>query len=122
LDVSGSCAGLADRFWKAAMSLPEDRFGTKLFCFNTEVFEVDMEKPRLKKGGGTYFSILENYIQDRMKEDTKMEYPDAVFVITDGYGDVIEPQEPTRWYWFLSRLYQDCIPIESNIFMLEDFE
>lgn len=52
-----------------------------------------------------------------------MRYPEAVFVITDGYGNRVKPARPEKWYWFLtpggSRY---CIPKECNIYNLQDYE
>jgi len=49
-------------------------------------------------------------------------YPKAVFVITDGYGDQINPKKPKNWYWFLSNDYRRCIPDTCNVFNLSEFE
>ena len=119
-DVSGSCVSLKDRFFRAARSLPEDRFIIRMFCFDTKVHEVDLKKGELKGGGGTLFSILENYIQKEVISGVK--HPEAIFVITDGVGDRILPKFPKKWYWFLSINYRDCIPKECNIHMLKNFE
>lgn len=124
LDTSGSCAGLADRFWKAAKSLPPHRFNIKLFCFDTKVYDVDIKVGKLYGFGGTSFDILEAKIQQEMASMplNKRKYPEAVFVITDGYGNNVYPQIPQRWYWFLSANYRTCIPKTCNIFNLSDFE
>ena len=122
LDTSGSCAHLADRFWKAAESLPEDRFDIRLFCFDTQVYETSFEKRKLYGFGGTSFRIIESYIQNDMKKKNTTHYPDAVFLITDGYGDTVNPQRPEKWYWFLSESYKSYIPSKSNVFMLKDYE
>jgi predicted metal-dependent peptidase len=122
LDTSGSCAHLADRFWKAASSLPEDRFDIRLFCFDTQVYETSFESKKLYGFGGTSFSIIERYIQNDMKKKNTVRYPDAVFLITDGYGDSVAPQRPEKWYWFLSESYKSYIPAKSNVFMLRDYE
>lgn len=121
LDTSGSCAHLADRFFKAAMSLPEERFDTKLFCFDTRVFPVDKKEKKLQGFGGTSFSCIEQYIQSYIKAGD-LPYPAAVFVITDGYGDAVSPQSERDWYWFLSEDYQQYIPKASNRYKLADFE
>ena len=55
-------------------------------------------------------------------EKNKGKYPDAVFIITDGYGDPVTPEISKRWYWFLSCNYRGCIPKECNIFDLADYE
>lgn len=123
LDTSGSCAHLADRFWKAAKSLPPNRFEIQLCCFDTRVYETDLKSGKLYGFGGTSFYILENYVQQYRKlPENKNKYPDAVFVITDGYGDPVKPEFCKKWYWFLSENYRGCIPKECNIYDLKDYE
>lgn len=122
LDTSGSCWGLKDRFFAAALSLPDDRFDIRLFCFDTTVQETTLESRKIYGGGGTSFSILEAHIQKEIKEKGE-KYPEAVFVITDGYGDRVAPEKPEKWYWFItaggtkSYIDKDC-----NFFNLDDFE
>jgi predicted metal-dependent peptidase len=116
LDTSGSCAHLAERFWKAGRSLPKSRFNVTMACFDTRVYPVDMEKKQLFGFGGTYFHILEGYAKGMEK------YPTAVFVITDGYGNLISPSFPKRWHWFLTSRYTNCIPKECHTYQLTDYE
>jgi len=120
-DFSGSCFHLKDRFFKAAMSLPKDRFNVILKCFDTECHFVDPKDPDLVGGGGTSFAILERDVQIMIKDGTLKRHPDAIFVITDGYGDLLSPQFPSKWYFFLSENVRYCLPKESQILMLEDF-
>lgn len=120
-DTSGSCAHFKDRFFAAALSLPKGRFDVKMHCFDTHVFETTLESRQLKGFGGTSFSALENYIL-KYTEKNKVEYPKAVFVITDGYGDRVEPKIPKNWYWFLDPFHTSCIPDACNKFNLKDFE
>lgn len=115
-DTSGSCSHLVDRFFKAAMSLPEDRFEVKMHCFDTKVYETDLKSQKLYGFGGTTFSCIERYIQDQ-----KGPYPEAVFVITDGYGDAVAPQKPEKWFWFIDG-DPYLIPKKSQHFLLKDFE
>lgn len=120
-DTSGSCYRFRDRFFTAAKSLPTKRFDIKMFCFDTSVYETSLQSGRLYGFGGTSFSILEEYVQNYvLKHQT--EYPKAVFVITDGYGDYIEPKIPQNWYFFLSPYYTRCIPQECNTYDLRNFE
>lgn len=121
LDTSGSCAHLADRFFTAAMSLPEDRFILNLCCFDTRVYETDLKSKKLYGFGGTTFTCIEEYLQSK-KRTEKSKYADAVFVLTDGYGNMVNPEKPNRWFWFLSENYKDCIPKECKTFDLKDFE
>lgn len=120
-DTSGSCAHLAERFFKAAKSLPKDRFEVELYCFDTRCYKTSLESGKLYGFGGTSFSILEDEVQ-RICKGNLREYPKAIFVITDGYGDSINPAKPKNWYWFLSENYTSCIPKECNIHKLSDFE
>lgn len=126
-DVSGSCIDYAERFLKAAASIPEDRFRIRGFCFDTRVHEVDVMKGEIKGGGGTYFHVLEEDIQ-RIVSDEGCKYPDVVFCITDGYGTDIHPQFPDRWHWFLTdenNMWGDQkqhLPENSHIHELKDFE
>lgn len=122
LDTSGSCSSYASRFWKAAASLPKKRFDVKLHCFDTKVYATTLESRKLYGFGGTSFHILENYIQNTIKK-TNEKYPDAVFVITDGYGTHITPQVPSVWYWFLTPYNsRSFIPDKCNVFKLSDYE
>ena len=120
LDTSGSCAHLADRFFKAALSVPLEKFDMKLFCFDTKVYEVSLKDKKLFGFGGTSFICIENYIQQRAAKEGIS--PNAIFLITDGYGDHVKPEHPGKWNWFLSENYKECIPKESQVFMLKDFE
>lgn len=120
-DTSGSCAHLADRFFAAASSLDPTRFDVDMYCFDTQVYPTTLASKKLYGFGGTTFTCIENYIQNDCKQKGKR-YPAAVFVITDGYGDRVFPEQPDKWYWFLSHDYKDCIPNTCNTFMLKDFE
>jgi hypothetical protein len=131
LDTSGSCWGLKDRFFQAAESLPEDRFDIRLFCFDTVVKETTLASKKVYGGGGTSFRILEAHIQQEMKTgENAGRYPEAVFVITDGWGDKVTPEKPEQWYWFISggtpynmkSVIGNYIPAESNHYNLTDFE
>lgn len=131
LDTSGSCVHLAARFFKAAKTLPKRRFNVRLFCFDTQVYDVtpEMEKKgKVRGGGGTSFRIIEENIQKRTKKEAALKgkavkYPEAVFVISDGYGDAYKAQKPERWHWFLTEnASMDCIPKASKKHRLKDYE
>jgi hypothetical protein len=121
MDTSGSCWNLKERFFKAARSLPEDRFKVRLFCFDTRIKETTIESNKIYGGGGTSFRIIEQHIQNLIKNEN-IKYPEAVFLITDGAGDTVVPEYPERWFWFLSGNYRKLIPKGSKIFNLKDFE
>jgi len=118
LDASGSCWHLKDRFFAAAESLPKKYFEVELFSFDTQVFSTDFKQRRIKGGGGTSFSIIENYIQSNCKD----KYPDGVWIMTDGYGDSVRPAHPEKWFWFLAQnSTSQYIPQNSSKFDLEEF-
>lgn len=120
-DTSGSCQSLAPRFFAAARSLNPKRFNVKMFCFDTKIYPTTLESGKLYGFGGTSFCIIEQYIQSEIRSKD-IPYPAAVFVITDGYGDAVIPEQPKKWYWFLSTDYKMLIPNTCNIYKLSDFE
>jgi hypothetical protein len=122
LDTSGSCSHLGERFFKAAASLPENRFDVKLFCFDTGVYPTSLKEKKLYGFGGTCFHQIEDYIQQETKAKNK-KYPKAVFVVTDGYGSDVYPEHPKKWHWFLTPHHSTSnIPKECNKYNLKDFE
>lgn len=120
-DTSGSCAGYRDRFFKAAMSLSTERFHVRLFCFDTQVYETSLESKKIYGGGGTCFAIIENHIQQTLQSEM-IDYPEAVFVITDGCGTKVVPQKPQNWYVFLTTKQKSCFPNTCHFFQLKDYE
>jgi hypothetical protein len=117
LDTSGSCAGYAQRFWTAAQTIPTDRFNIKMAYFDDVVTPASMKDKKIRIGMGTNFGILERYCK------TQPKYPDAIFVITDGFGTAITPEHPERWHWFLTeRNSKNCIPNKSKTYKLGDYE
>lgn len=120
-DTSGSCVHLAKRFFTAAKTLPRDRFDVKMFCFDTRVYETSLESGKLYGFGGTSFTCIEQYINARCSREN-ISYPKSVWVVTDGLGNEVKPLNPERWHWFLSQNYRICIPKESNVYMLNEFE
>lgn len=119
LDTSGSCYHLKDRFFRAAKSLPEERFKIRLFCFDDKVEETTLESERVYGGGGTRFCIIE----DKIREVQEVAYPEAVFIITDGCGSHVQPLHPQRWHWFLTQYRSySFIPEASKKYNLADYE
>lgn len=122
MDTSGSCIKYKERFFRAALSLPKDRFAVRLFCFDTKVEETTLESRKVYGGGGTNFSIIERNIQKVIKKE-KTEYPEGVFIITDGDGSTVSPKIPDRWHWFLTaRGKTNFIPAQSKTYNLDNFE
>jgi len=121
MDTSGSCIGMKDRFFKAAASLPDVRFDVRLHCFDTRCYDTTLESQKMYGGGGTSFDCIESDVQKRCKKDNE-KYPAAIFVLTDGYGDEIQPENPEAWYWFVTNGYFNYIPEESHKYNLDEFE
>jgi predicted metal-dependent peptidase len=121
-DTSGSCSHLAERFFKAAKTLPTNRFEIELYCFDTEVYKTSLASGKLYGFGGTSFSVIEEYVFNTIAKGDLNAYPKAIWIVSDGYGDTVNPRKPKNWYWFLSENYTNYIPKECNIFMLKDFE
>lgn len=121
LDVSGSCTDLAPTFFYALESIPKEYFEVIPFAFDTSVVAINMEDRRLPSGGGTSFCILEDAVQSYMKENNE-QYPEGIFVLTDGYGDDIKPQIGARWHWFLSKGgSKQNIPDDCHVYDLEKY-
>jgi len=117
-DVSGSCVEYNERFHTASKSLPE-KFQVEYFTFDTKAFH---EREAHHLGWGTNFHCIERKIQDFIKQQ-QLSYPDLVFILTDGYGDYVEPAKPKRWHWFLTEhSVTDYIPADSTYYNLGDFE
>ena len=122
LDISGSCFEYKDRFYNAARTLNPKKFKVRLFSFDTSVKELDIKNNNIYGGGGTYFHILEDKIQDVMINEN-VSYPHAVWVITDGWANNFNPKHPERWCWFLTPDNTKVhIPFKSRIYELKDFE
>lgn len=125
IDTSGSCISYKDKFFSAATGLDKKYFDSRIFSFDTHVEEFDVKSEnKFYGGGGTSFEILENHIQNMILNKEINKYPSAVFVITDGYAcDVIEPQYPFKWHWFLTEYStENCISKTCRIFKLKDYE
>lgn len=117
LDTSESCWEYKTRFFYAAQSLSEKKFKIHLYCFDTLIKETTLESKRIYGGGGTSFKIINDFINKLPKQ------PDGVFVITDGYGDFINPQKPERWHWFLTKdNTKSFISKKCNFYELSEFE
>lgn len=123
-DTSGSCVDLAERFFKAAASIPDDRFRVRIFCFDTKVYETDLKSGKLYGFGGTKFQPIENAVQGILQREPKTKYPQAIFVVTDGdaFDGRMTAEFPERWHWFLTRKNLKCIPLKSHNYLLKDYE
>ena len=124
LDTSGSVFHLRNRFFALVKSLPQRQFEVTACSFDMQVIQLDLKKSEIYGGGGTSFSILEKWLQSkRIKLATgkKTPYPDVVFVLTDGYGDAVNPQHPERWHWLLTTDFRSLVPKESARYLLKNF-
>jgi len=122
-DTSGSCSGYTDRFFSIAEGMPLDKFNMRMFCFDTKVYETSLESRKLYGFGGTYFHILENHVMEEFDKDPNFHYPDAIFVVTDGYGSDIVPSMPENWHWILTPgASKGNIPDACNFHDLANYE
>lgn len=121
VDTSGSCHKFARRFMRCVDTIPHHLFDVDLYCFDTLVYPIDLDDRRLRGFGGTSFHPLEYQLKKEARRGT--EYPQGVFVLTDGWGSPVEPAHPGRWHWFLTEDGTDrYIPAESQQYWLADFE
>ena len=119
MDTSGSCWGLAPRFFRAAKSLNPDKFDVQFFAFDTDVYKVDLKKNKLAGGGGTSFRCVTDYVYKKHAQNP------YVWVITDGWGNgaSIPEEQRKKWNWFLTSDGTTAyIPNGCKIHSLKDFE
>lgn len=116
LDTSGSCIDLAPRFLTAAASLPPKIFDARVFCFDTDIYEVNIREGKVIGGGGTAFDIIQEFI------DKQGTHPDYVFVTTDGYGNQVKPKQPRKWKVYLTTDNKSCFPDTCEFHSFNEFE
>jgi hypothetical protein len=123
VDVSGSCAEYARRFFEILKSVPQDDFSIRFYTFNTYVNEVSLQAKSISTGGGTSFNCIQRSVNTIAANDEK--YPDLVFVVTDGYGDYLYPHDTygDRWHWMLTdHSSTHCIQSFKNIHYIRDLK
>lgn len=102
MDISGSCLEYMGIFNKVFRAFDEEKkiFDTRLFIFDTKVTAV---KPgdNVYIGGGTSFDIIEAKCL-QLAAEKGGRYPDCVVVITDGFGNKVEPKAPSKWIWLMT--------------------
>lgn len=119
MDVSASCLNYFDVFEKVFLAFDAERklFDTRLFIFDERVTAV---KPgdSVRIGAGTYFNIIETKCRELETEVGR--YPDCVVVITDGYGNKVDPKAPSKWVWLLTpkESTSHLIPLKSKKFFI----
>jgi len=123
LDASGSCYAMSEKFLNAVSIMPRPTFKIHLYSFDTQVYELNIDEPKMMGGGGTLLPVMETFIQEQIQSGKMKKYPDAVFVITDGHGDKISPEKPENWFWLMTIKYHTyhSIPKESSKFVLSEF-
>jgi len=125
LDTSGSCMGYSERFFRAASTLSEKFFDLTLFCFDTQCYKTTLESKKLYGFGGTSFSCIETFIQSEIKKENK-QYPKAIFLLTDCWGDHVKPEYPKRWHVFLTESHANnpeyYFGQECSYYELRDYE
>jgi predicted metal-dependent peptidase len=119
MDSSGSCEGLAQRFFDAANSIDRNKFDVEYYCFDTSVYKVSLKDRKLYGFGGTSFRCISDFIYK-----TKKETP-FVWVLTDGWGDYanIPEHQEQKWSWFITKDGNNrYLPKNSKVYNLENFE
>lgn len=102
IDSSGSISQDALKLFVSVLRNTPKRFEITAISFDMKCYPYNIAgKEAPLGGGGTSFSIIENYIQENFKK-----YPKAVFVLTDGDGTNVNPKYPERWAWLL---YGACV-------------
>jgi predicted metal-dependent peptidase len=120
IDVSGSCIDMAPRFLKAIASIPPHIFDIRTFVFDIRVTEVDPKTVEVRDlGGGTSFRAINDYVNSNTPIKSDL---DAIFVITDGYGDDFIPKNPKDWTFILSQDFYVSLPTGVNKVLLTQFE
>ena len=121
VDTSGSCRKYARRFMDCVDSIPHHLFDVDLYCFDTQPYRIDLDERKLTGFGGTSFHPLEYELKKQARQGS--EYPQGVFILTDGWGNPVEPAYPERWHWFLTENGTDkYIHRDSKQYRLAEFE
>ena len=126
-DCSGSCYNMKERFFKAAFSLPKDKFEIRTYTFDTSIKSIDINELKAYGFGGTDFCCIERHLQSTCAKEEINPKNVTTWILTDGFDGFsgikkINPQYPKNYYWFVIRGYFNCIPKDCNTFNLEDFE
>lgn len=123
-DVSGSCSQYKDYFFNAITTIPKDKFNIRAFCFSGKCEEMDIEERKLVHcGGGTNFNPMNKKIE-KLADD----YPDLVFVITDGRSFDTNTfkrncKYPERWKMFFSKSHSKRpLMEEMNWYFLDNLK
>lgn len=125
IDTSGSCSEYLERFMRAYVSVPTETFDVRGFSFDSDVESIISDgkgKYKVSGGGGTNFRAI-NTMVESVVDVEGIDYPSAVFVLTDGAGTAVSPRHPGKWHWMLTAGgVKHCIPEGSHIYDLKNFE
>lgn len=121
LDASGSCLNHANRFVELLKSIPDDKFKITAYSFDTELYPINLKDSKVRGCGGTNFRILNEEIDKITKDENR--HPDAIFIVTDGDGQYINPAKPHLWHWILTpRHTKRAIHKNSKTHLMSKFE
>lgn len=131
LDTSGSCRSYARRIAKAAACLPVSKMEIRMFGFSTDSYEIDPRKIELSRFGGTDFRAIRDRLNEEIEKEPRItDYPDAVFVMTDGKfkgGSEYPSTEPhkeyrDRWkFLMVGRSTRQFIHKDCSVYDLSEF-
>jgi predicted metal-dependent peptidase len=82
--------------------------------FDTDVYEHEIGQT-LIGGGGTDFSVIQQYLDDQAHAVDGIEDPDFILVFTDGYAEPFVPAEPEKWVVVLTPNGTESWPQKANL-------
>jgi predicted metal-dependent peptidase len=96
VDASGS---IPDQFLSDAVHVAQQRIPcarVTIITFDTTTYEWHPGAGHVRGGGGTRVQAVEEYACGSFDE-----YPDLIFVLSDGFTPKPTPIHPERWIWIL---------------------
>lgn len=116
IDTSGSIDMNALKLFLSLVRNTPSNFKIKAITFDTQCYEFDVKKDTEVQGrGGTSFTCIEDYIQKNLRK-----YPKVVVVLTDGCGDMVNPEKPQNWVFMLyGSSDKSYIPKRSKSYSIE---
>jgi len=114
MDTSGSCSMWTEVFMGSSTAFPKNNYNVHLYCFDTQVYEVNKNSLKGLGYGGTSFKALSDYVNSKIKSY------DCIIVLTDGWGNDAKYKKPSLWHWVLTDNCKEYIPKGSKIYSLSD--
>lgn len=99
IDTSGSMSSaVLKKLTNLVGSIPD----TEVTWFNFDADVVPLEVgAAFAGGGGTDFGVINQKVQEMERVgDNPLDF---VIVVTDGYAPPIEPQDPSKWIWLITK-------------------